>query len=384
MTPRFEANGWQAVVADRFTFASLRLVTQAICNHIRHLQSVIDNFPPRLVVGYDNRFMGQAFSEVAGQVILENGLDVYLMDRPAPTPVVSWMISELATTGALMITGGDEAYQYNGVKFITSRMAIADEDTTSAIETELERLTAMTHPLKVKNKLGDKKIYNPKPAYFSQIARRVDLEKIVTVSESVLVDCMHGIASGYLKEILRPVGGRLTEVQNNPLSDFGGVVPALTAENLKDLSSQMQSGDYQMGILLDGDACHLQVLDERGVALSHEEICALLLDYLLSAKGHDGGLVKPVKRNDLPEKVAQLHGVGIDFSQTSDFRVMSVYLVHQLAALASDGLGGYAFEGHIMERDGLLSALLLMEMLAEKRLPLSQVLDQLYQRVAHL
>lgn len=381
MIPRFEANGWQAVVADRFTFANLKLVTQAICNHIRHLQNVIDNFPPRLVVGYDNRFMGQTFSEIATQVIQENGLDVYVVDRPAPTPVVSWTISEKVTTGALVITGGDEAYQYNGVKFITSRMAIASEDTTAEIEAEIALLDQLSHPLQVSANQGDKKLWNPKPAYFRQLGQRVDLQKVATVSHQVMADYLHGIASGYLREILRPVGGQIIELQNNPLSDFGGVIPALLPQNLDDLGEQVRQQSQQMGILIDGDGCHLQVVDENGVSLSHEQTGALLLDYLLNEKGLEGGLVKPSQKGDLPEQVAQQHGVPVVYTQTSDFRVITSHMVQDLAVMACDGLGGYAFDGHIMERDGLLSSLLLMEMLATRQRSLSEELDLLYEKV---
>lgn len=383
MHPHFEANGWQAVVADQFTFANIRLVTQAICNQIRRLQSYIDNFPPRLVVGYDNRFMGQHFAEIAAEVILQNGLDVYFADRPAPTPAVSWMISNLVTTGAIMITGADEAAQYNGIKFITSRMAIASEDTTSDIEDELARLAQLSHPLKVTPNPGEKEVHNPKQAYFRQIERFVDLEKISRVSEQVYVDYLHGIASGYLREILRPAGGNIQELQNNPLADFGGVVPSLIPDNLLELQHQLrQSQDpLKLGLALDGDASHLQVVDEQGTLVPHEEIFGLLLDYQLS-KGLEGGLVKTNRRHDLVEDVARLHGVPVTYALTTDFRVITTNMVQELALLASDGLGGYAFDGHIMERDGILSCLILLEMLAERQQPLSVQLANLRERVA--
>lgn len=381
--PRFEANGWQAVVADQFTFANLRLLTQAICNHIRRLQSYIDNFPPRLVVGYDNRFMGQHFAEIAAEVILQNGLDVYFADRAAPTPVVSWMISNLVTTGAIMITGADEAAQYNGVKFITSRMAIATEDTTSMVEDELARLAQLSHPLSVTPHAGEKEIHNPKAGYFSQIERYVDAAKISTISEQVSVDYLHGIASGYLRELLRPAGGTINELQNNPLADFGGVVPSLIPDNLLELREQVRKteGPLAMGLALDGDASHLQVVDEKGELVPHEDVFGLLLDYLLREKGLEGGLIKTNRRHDFPEQIAKLHGVPVTYALTSDFRVITTNMVQELGLLASDGLGGYAFDGHIMERDGILAALLLLEMQAVRGKPLTVQLQELRARL---
>lgn len=381
MTPNFESNGWLAVVADRFTFANLRLLTQAICNHIRDLQSVVDNFPPRLVTGFDNRFMGQYFSEVATEVILDNGLDVFMADRSAPTPVVSFMICEYATTAALVITGGDEGSQYNGVKLITSRMAIASEDTTRQIESELEKLAQAKHPLQVTASKGEKKLCNPKLGYFRHVQNMVDLEQVKKLSEHVLVDYLHGIASGYLREILRSVGGDIQERQNSALYDFGGINPTLFTDNFIDF--HRESTDYSslvMGLMIDGDGTNLQVFDGEGQLVSHGDVFALIVDYFIIHKEKADGIVKPVQRNDLVEKIALHHEVPIYFSQTTDFRVMTTHMVQDMANVAADGLGGYAFEGHIMERDAIFTSLLLMEILAVRELSLNDAIADLYLR----
>lgn len=383
MTPNFESNGWQAVVADRFTFANLRLLTQAICNHIRDLQSVIDNFPPRLVTGFDNRFMGQHFSEVATEVILDNGLDVFMADRSAPTPVVSFMISEYATTAALVITGGDEGSQYNGVKLITSRMAIASEDTTRQIEAELSQLAQAKHPLQVTASKGEKKLCNPKQGYFRHLQSMLDLEQVKTVSEHVLVDYLHGIASGYLRELLRFVGGDIQERQNSALYDFGGINPTLFTDNFIDFHREAAEHDgLSMGLMIDGDGTNLQVFDGQGQLLSHGDIFALIVDYFITHKEKVDGIVKPVQRNDLAEKIALHHEVPIYFAQTTDFRVMTTHMVQDMANLAADGLGGYAFEGHIMERDAIFTSLLLMEILAVRQQSLQDAIADLHQRYA--
>jgi len=384
MNPRFEANGWQGVVADQFTFASLRLVTQALCNHIKHLQSVIDNFPPRLVVGYDARFMGRHFAEIAAEVILQNGLDIFLMDRAAPTPVIAWGISDRVSTGALVLTGADEAYQYNGVKFITSRMAIASEDTTEDIEAELERLLKFSHPLQMTLNTGEKELYNPKPAYFRKMAQWIDLEKVASVAASTVVDYLHGTASGYLREILRPVAGDILELQNAPLPDFGGLTPALLHDNLDEIQAALQrlNNPMGMGLVLDGDGSNVWVLDHTGQPISHEETFALLLDYLVSERHSEGGIVKPARKNDLPEKIAALHGIPIHFSATSDFRMITASMVQEMAIMAGDVLGGFAFDGHIMERDGIATALLLMEMMAVRQKPLQAQIKMLADKVS--
>jgi phosphomannomutase len=51
------------------------------------------------------------------------------------------------------------------------------------------------------------------------------------------------------------------------------------------------------------------------------------------------------------------------------------------ALIAGEESGGFAFKGHIPERDGILSGLFLIEALAQTKLPLSDLLDKLYELV---
>lgn len=379
MNPRFEANGWQAVVADQFTFSNLRMVAQAICNFVRKQQSYIDNFPPRLVIGYDSRFMGEHFAMVAAEVVINNGLDVFISDRAAPTPVISWMIADQVSTGAIMITGANESAEYNGVKFITSHMAIASEDTTQNIEREIEILSETPGFLSYSVNPGEKIFANPKPAYFEQIRRFVDVRLIASVPMDITVDYLYGISSGYLHEIFRECGGGLREIQNSPHSDFGSLVPVLNQENLYELRQVVANSRETLGVglAIDGDGCHMQAVDHCGTVISHDQMFGLLLDYLVRDKEWEGGIVKPNRQHDFAEQVAALHGLNITYSSTTDFRNITSEMVHELAIMASDGLGGYAFQGHIMERDGILASLLVLEMMAARKKNLNQLIADL-------
>ncbi|PIQ24590.1 hypothetical protein COW36_11270 [bacterium (Candidatus Blackallbacteria) CG17_big_fil_post_rev_8_21_14_2_50_48_46] len=383
MEPRFEANGWQAVVADQFTFTNLRMVVQAICNHVRKQQSYIDNFPPRLVIGCDSRFMGQHFAQVAAEVVTNNGLDVYISDRAAPTPVISWMVQDLVCTGAIMITGANESAEYNGVKFITSHMAIASEDTTQGIEQEIQILSENPGYLHYSVNPGEKNLHNPKPAYFSQIKRFVDLRLIASLPIDITVDYLYGISSGYLHEIFREAGGVLREIQNSPHSDFGSLVPVLSDENLYELRQVVVStrASLGVGIAIDGDGCNMQAIGICGTLIPHDQMFALLIDYLVTEKEWHGGIVKPTRQHDFAEKVAEFHKLPITYSTTTDFRNITAEMVQEQALMASDGLGGYAFQGHIMERDGILSALILLELMATRKQNLSQLIDALNEKI---
>lgn len=369
MDLKFEANGWQAVVADQFTFSHLRLVTQAICNYTRKQMSYADNFPPRLVIGYDARFMGRHFAHVAAEIITQNSLDVFLSDRSAPTPAVSWMISDQVTTGALMITGANESAEFNGVKYITSHMAIANEDTTSDIEAEIEALSQQNSYFQYSRTPGDIFHVNPKPAYFRQLHKLVDLQVIADAGIAITVDYLYGAASGYLRELFREVGLAIEEIQNSPLSDFGALVPALNDENLFDLCQEVRRSEagLAVGLAIDGDGSNTQAVDASGEIVSHAHLFGLLIHDGVTRRGWRGPIVKPRCTGDFAEQVAEMHGLPVLYSNSSDFRWITAKMLEEQAMIASDGLGGYAFPGHIMERDGILAGLLTLEMVAARQ-----------------
>lgn len=373
MNLRFDSNGWQAVVADQFTFSNLRLVTQAICNIIRQQQNYIDNFPPRLVVGYDSRFMGKHFAQVAAEIVAQNSLDVYICDRAAPTPAISWLIRDEVASGALVITGGHESAEYNGIKFITSHMAVADETMTDGIEGEIEALKSQGSPMTYSLNPGDKEAKNPKPAYFNCLGSRVDLAAIAQANLDIHVNYLNGIVSGYLQELLREHGGQVQESFNNPLADFGGWIPDLNPQNLDEFSQGLSQN--QLGIIFDGDGSSVRFF-QGATEIPPAQIAALIYNHLVTQKGLEGGLIKPSQNQDLSEKIAKRHQQAAILSKTADFREITPLMVHEDAVLAYDQLGGYAFQSHIMERDGILAALYVLETCAQaQKRPLELIQD---------
>src|SRR6266498_2011606 len=88
MSIRFGTSGWRAVIADEFTFAGVRKVTEAICTHF---ESVVH--PNKaMIVGHDTRFLGERFAAECAGIISANGFRALLCAEPTPTPVISHAI----------------------------------------------------------------------------------------------------------------------------------------------------------------------------------------------------------------------------------------------------------------------------------------------------
>lgn len=110
---RFGTSGWRDIIAENFTFANVRLVARAIAEYL--LAEGADR--PQVVVGYDTRFLSEAFAAEAAAVLAAHGVRVWLTDRDAPTPVIAYEVICRGAAGGLNITASHNPPEYNGLKF---------------------------------------------------------------------------------------------------------------------------------------------------------------------------------------------------------------------------------------------------------------------------
>ncbi|MDI7277742.1 MAG: phosphoglucomutase/phosphomannomutase family protein, partial [Anaerolineae bacterium] len=113
MPIRFGTDGWRAVIADEFTFDNVRLVTQAAAEVLRERAA---GASPRVVVGYDTRFLSDRFAAEVANVLAANGCQVALSRRDCPTPALSHAVRAQASDAGVMITASHNPPRYNGLK----------------------------------------------------------------------------------------------------------------------------------------------------------------------------------------------------------------------------------------------------------------------------
>ena len=99
---QFGTDGWRGIIADTFTFENVRIAAQATADYFKTVESE----ERTVFVGFDVRFQSKAFARIAGEVFAANGFRVLMMDRPYPTPYVSFEVRRgevLAITGLIIL-----------------------------------------------------------------------------------------------------------------------------------------------------------------------------------------------------------------------------------------------------------------------------------------
>lgn len=357
MSIRFGTDGWRAIMADEFTFGNVAIVAQGIADYLQET----DQASRGLVLGHDTRFLAEQFADQVQAVLTANGIPVYRLLGPTPTPVTAFAIRSLHTAGAIMLTASHNPPQYNGLKFIPEYAGPASPEITARLEEKIAvvladgRVRLQQRPeLVQKVDIWDK--------YWQHIEAIIDFNQICRIEDKIILDPMFGAAAGKVAERLRSCGLNVLEINGHRDAFFGGGLPEPVADRLQELMQTVQKTGAVVGLANDGDADRFGVIGSDGSYLAPNQILAIISEHLLSAGHMQGGLVRTVATTHLLDEIA-----GQYRRETTETPVGFKYLAQEMlrrpVVLAGEESGGLSIGGHIPEKDGILANLLILQII---------------------
>jgi phosphomannomutase len=372
---KFGTDGWRGVVADDFTYASVRRVAQGTAEYLLSLSK-----DPLVVVGYDCRFASEEFARTVADVFAVNGVRSLIFDRPSPTQVASWTVIDQKANGAAVVTASHNPYLFNGIKYKPETGSSAPPEVIAELERRINALGDVPLPDQTKTH-ARVTAYDPRPAYYAQVARMVDLDAIKGAGLRIVHECMFGSGYRYIADLL--VGGHTSVIElhdeRNPF--FGGVNPEPIPPNIDAALAVMRAGGgNDLCICTDGDADRVGIIDETGRFINQLQVFALLMLYLYEVRGMGGPVVKTVNMTSMAEKLGGELGAEV-FEVPVGFKNIAPKMMETDAVLGGEESGGFAVRGHIPERDGILIGLLFADMIVKMKKPLSEIVLDLEKRV---
>ncbi len=367
---RFGTDGVRGVANADLTPELVLALGRAIA---RHLPS------PSFVVGRDTRRSGPMLQAALSAGLAAEGADVVDVGV-LPTPAVAWLAADRDLPG-VVVSASHNPFPDNGVKVFARGGLKLSMEHEAAIEGELTRILdpEVRGPRSPEGHAVGRVTVEPGAGegYTAHVAASVDGRRLDGVR--LVVDCAHGAASGVAADIYRHLGAGVVVIGDEP--DGTNINAGCGSNDTAALAAAVVEHGADLGLAVDGDADRLTAVDASGALVGGDELLALFAIDLAERGQLAGNTVVITLMTNLGFRFA-MEERGIHVKETA------VGDRHVLAALDADGLAlGGEQSGHIIFRrlattgDGLLTGLVLADLVARHGRPLAGLLEGLMVRV---
>ncbi|HUS94467.1 MAG TPA: phosphoglucomutase/phosphomannomutase family protein [Patescibacteria group bacterium] len=376
---KFGTDGWRGRIAADYTFDNVRRCAQGFANYLGQ-QGIAEK---GVVIGYDKRFLADKFAATAAEVMAGNGIRVWLTDRATPTPTISYSVVDKQAGAAINITASHNPPEDCGFKVRDGGGGAIAPNNLKKIEALIPQDLPEVRSRKLEDARSDGlvTVFDAGPAYVRQINKLIDLQPLRDAGFNILVDCMWGNGAGWFTSLLGGSKTTVHEVHNyrNPI--FPDMIrpepiPPNVDQGLR-IASELKT---DVAIINDGDADRVGFGDENGQFIDQLRAFGLLGYYFLELRKDRGPIVKTISTTKMLNKLGAIYGVPI-YETGVGFKYIAPKMVEVDALIGGEESGGYAFRGHVPERDGILAGLYFLDMMVRTGLKPSQLLDRLFELV---
>lgn len=310
----------------------------------------------RVVIGKDTRLSCYSVENALVAGFTAHGFEV-ILTGPVPTPAISMLTRSLRADWGIMISASHNPYYDNGIKIFRSNGVKISQ----AVEMEIEELM-----------LNNKGIEYNTDANFGRakrlddvIGRYVEYVKSSIPAEQkflgtkVLLDTANGAAYKIAPEILWELGCTVKTYNNAPnglnINDgCGAVHPEFLASKIKD-------EEADIGIILDGDADRLIVVDENGNILDGDYIIAGIVTHMQKQNmmANSGVVITSMSNLGFEN---YMRGIGVEdiiYTNVGDKYVMEA-LIKTGYKIGGEQSGHIIMPQYSSTGDGILSAIQLI------------------------
>ena len=347
-----------------------------------HIQAGITGRRARLVVARDGRIGGDALARAVQGALAATGCDVIDIGI-AMTPTAGVMIDALKADGGMVITASHNPIEWNGLKCLDGDGLAPPPETAQQIITRFRNSDiAFVGPQQIgviaSDDSGNQR-HVERVLHATQAAPRVRAKALHVVLDSVNASgCVGG------RMLLEALGCGLTHIHGEATGIFGHT-PEPTAENLGDLVHAVRAtmsrdaahgGRAACGFAQDPDADRLAIVDETGRYIGEEYTLVLAALRMLELHGA-GVLAANLSTSRMIDDVAaRFPGSRVLRTAVGEANVVAS-LKPARGLLGGEGNGGVIFPRVCWVRDSLSAMALVLDLLASRDEPLSQIVDAL-------
>ena len=378
MAIKFGTDGWRARIGEDYTFDNVRRCAQGFAAFVQEN----GRSQQGIIIGHDKRFQAEYFAAAAAEVLAANGIKVWLTDGATPTPAISYSVVDKQAGGAINITASHNPFWDCGFKVRDTQGGAIPPHDLQKIEAGIPEMEGVAR-MKLDDALSDGLVtmFDASPAYEAQLHRLVDVAPIKAAGFNVAVDAMWGNGAGWFPRMLADGATDISEINNerNPIYPHM-TRPEPIPPNVDHGLAFAKSINADVTVINDGDADRVGFGDENGRFLNQLQVYGLMGYYFLEVRGERGPIVKTISTTKMLNKLAEIYNVPV-YETGVGFKYIAPKMIAVDAMIGGEESGGYAFRGHVPERDGILAGLYFLDMMVQTGKRPSELLEILFEKV---
>jgi phosphomannomutase/phosphoglucomutase len=304
--------------------------------------------------------------------LMSGGCNVQLLGL-VPTPLLSFAIPRLKLDAGVMITASHNPPEFNGLKLWGSDGASYTSEMEQAVE---YRYFSTEKPDLFWQHCGYLIPTNDfRSHYIKKLVNQVDEARIKNHKFKVVADCGGGAASVVVPELFKALGLNTEFLFCEPDGLFHNRLPEPKQQHLTQLIKRVKETDADLGIAWDGDADRVVLISNTGRYLMGDRTFALAaFHWLRDLKSKPKRIVSQVATSDVINDVAKTIGAELIITKVGEPNIVQK-MKQMKAAIGGEENGGVIYRGWSWTREGMLTTLLILDLIASEKQSLEE-LDQ--------
>ena len=337
-----------------------------------------DGSPVRVVIGKDTRRSSYMFEYALASGLVASGADAYLL-HVTTTPSVSYVTRTEGFDCGIMISASHNPFYDNGIKLIDRAGEKMDEDTIALIEDYLDGQLELfgqkwaALPLARREHIG--RTVDHAAGRNRYVGYLISLGMFSFKGKKVGLDCANGSAWMIAKSVFDALGATTYVMGDQP--DGFNINNGVGSTHIDALRQFVVEKGLDVGFAYDGDADRCLAVDERGNIITGDHILYVCGKHMKDSGELPGNtVVTTVMSNFGLYRAFDRDGIRYAKTAVGDKYVYE-YMSKNGCALGGEQSGHIIFSKHATTGDGILTSLKLMEVMLERKLPLSKLTEGL-------
>lgn len=319
------------------------------------------NHKGRIVIGKDTRRSSYMFEYALVAGITASGSDAFLL-HVTTTPSVAYVVRTENFDCGIMVSASHNPYYDNGIKVLDSEGHKISADVEAALEKYIDGESGEL-PFATLDKIGVAKDY--------AIGRNRYVGFLISLATRsyngmrVGLDCSNGSSFNIAKSVFDALGAKTYVVGNEP--DGTNINMGCGSTHIENLQKLVKEKNLDCGFAFDGDADRCIAVEENGMEVHGDFILYVCGKYLKECgRLQNNTVVATIMSNMGLRKAMKQEGINLCETTVGD-KYVNEAMVANGYVLGGEQSGHIIFSKHATTGDGILTALMLMEVILEKK-----------------